>query len=278
MRQTVRLNEVRAPSAPNDSLAPGAIRAIDGTAATLDDHYQGVLSQIKNLLGAATWKEPPAASVLGLSDAQKEAARRVAAQVATIAAHDQALADQAKSINQLSGQVTALLALKASVSDIQAALAALGETYASRAQVQLLADQIASMDRNVVAQINQVQGQLAQALSELATQDARIHSLEAAQGNYVTAQGLQYVLSTAFVVDAELVGAKDAGNLAFKTAKTFVVSTLVVKYNGQTVLQGRDYIVAAVGDGLVSDTIRLLHPEAAPHARDVLTATYLPAI
>lgn len=277
MRQTVRLNEVRAPSSPNDSLSQEAIRSIDGSAVTLDEHYCAVLSQIKNLLGAATWKEPPAASVAGLSVAQQKAAQNVAAQVATIAAHDQALADQAKSINQLSGQITDLLGLKGQVSDIQDALAGLGTTFATRVDVQRLADQIASLDRNLASQLTQVQGQLAQSLSTLAAQDVRIHSLEASQGNYVTAQGLQNVLATAFVVDAPMNGAQDKANLRFTTTKAFVISTLVIRYNGQTLLKGSDYVVATQGDGLVSNTIRLLHPAAAPHAQDVLTATYLPA-
>lgn len=277
MRQTVRLNEVRAPSSPNDSLSQEAIRGIDGSAVTLDEHYFAVLSQIKNLLGTATWKEPPAASVAGLSVAQQKAAQNVAAQVATIAAHDQALADQAKSINQLSNQITDLLGLKGQVTGIQDALANLGATFATKAEVQRLADQIASLDRNLATQLTQVQGQLAQSLSALAAQDVRIHALEASQANYITAQGLQNVLATAFVVDAPMAGTRDRLNLTFTTAKPFVVSTLVVRYNGQTVLKGRDYVVTTSGDGLVSSTIRLLHPAAAPHAQDVLTATYLPA-
>lgn len=277
MRQTVRLDEVRAPLAPSDALSPDAVEGIDASAQTLDDHYKGVLSQIKNLLGADTWRESPANSVLGLAQAQQRVSDRIAAQVATLAAHDQALASQAQAINQLSGSITGLLALKADVAALSATLGDLANIFASHAEMQAVCDQVSSLDRNLVAQLTQVQGQLAQALSTLAAQDQRLGSIEAAQGNFVTASGLHNVLANAFVVDAPLVGAKDARNVMFGAPEPFVPSTLQVRYNGQGLLQGSDYVVIEAADTLPSSTIRLLHPEAAPHAQDVLTATYLPA-
>lgn len=274
MRQTVRLDEVRAPRGPEDTLGRSAVLAADDASATLDEHYNAVLTQIRGLLGTATWRDEPPANVSGLSIAQAQAAKSVAAQVANIARHDQALADQARSINALSGQITDLLAIKAQLADLADTLS---KTYATQAALQAVSGQVATLDRTVAAQIGQLQARLAQALSTLATQQDRISSIEAAQPSYVTTQGLKAFLATAYVVNAPLGGTRNTRNLTFKAAVPFVPNTLQVRYNGQDLLAGLDYVVVPASDKLPSDTIRLLHPEAAPHAQDVLTATYFPA-
>lgn len=110
MRQTVRLSEVREPEAPNDQMAPDAVLAVDATAQHMAAHYDGVLTQLRAILGAATWREPPTTSLGALLEGQTAASRAQAAQAANMAALGQALGASTALVQQLSERLDAVVA------------------------------------------------------------------------------------------------------------------------------------------------------------------------
>lgn len=208
MRQTVRLSEVREPEAPNDQLAPDAVLAVDATAQHLAAHYDGVLSQLRAILGATTWREPPTSSLGDLSVAQALSARTQAAQAANLASMGQALNTAVALVQQLS---------------------------------------------------------------------QRLDAVVAAESGGLTQTSLVQALTQAQAIGEPMGGVRDGQNLIFTTRRAFAPASLEVRLNGQAlrVGSGADYVVDTAPSALSSSTIRLLHPSAAPHAFDVLTASYL---
>lgn len=272
MRQTVRLNEVRAPDAPQDGLTPAQVLGTDQAALTLDVHYDGVLTQLRNILGTPTWRDAPG---LNLADAALGQAQVQAAQAAQAAT----LAQQGQQIALLLSQAQDLAALKTQVGYIRTGLVNLSAQAATKDALAALADDVGRMDAALSQRVAQVTAQVAVLANQQATDHTRIDALEAQTGNYVTASGLMYALRTAYIMDAPLRGARNAANLVFTVDTPFVSQTLRVHLNGQALRAGPagDYVVVSEGDGVPSKTIRFLHAAAAPYAQDVLTATYIPA-
>ncbi len=279
MRQTVRLNEVRAPRTPTDTLTPADVLATDAQAVTLEDHYSGVLTQIKNALGTPTWRNLPPDNLANLASFRTDTGATLAAQATTLTAQNQALAAQAASITALTATAQEVSALRLELQAIQANLANLSGGVANQADLAALAQQVGAMDAALSAQVAQLASQVSTLANQAATDHSRIGALENQSADYVTATGLTQALITAYVVDTPLSGVQNRINLSFYTPSPFVAGTLRIHYNGQSLRQGPagDYIVASSQPGLPYDSIRLLHAEAAPYAQDVLTATYIPA-
>jgi hypothetical protein len=110
VRQTVRLSEVREPEAPDDRLAPEQVQAVDDAAQDMAAHYNAVLTQLRAILGAATWRDAPTATLTQVGQAQAAAARAQAAQAANLAALGQSLSDSAAMVQQLSQRLDSVVA------------------------------------------------------------------------------------------------------------------------------------------------------------------------
>lgn len=277
MRQTVRLDEVRAPRAPQDDLTPDAVLGVDGSAVTLDDHYKGVLTQIRSLLGAATWREQPLASVTSLASFQRDA-------VATLRSQAQAQVQQSEQLQSQAQSIQVLTAAALDVAGIRAQVAQLQMTVATFSGAD------ASASASLAQQLNQIDGALSQSLSTLSLQvsslsnqmaddAARIASLESQAQSFVTRTALSQAITGAYAVDQIMLGVRDALNLVFVAPTPFVPQTLRIALNGQILRQGADgdYTVLPSAAGVLFDTIELVHPDGAPYAQDLLTATYIPA-
>lgn len=280
MRQTVRLDEVRAPRAPKDDLTRQQVIDCDTASATLDAHYSGVLTQIRALLGAASWREQPAQSVSALSTAQGQATAALSDQAQTLALQSQAYGQLAARLDGLQAQIGTIVQLRAALSAVQGSLQNLSEQAARKSDVAALATQLGQMDGQLSARIDALVRQSAQTATQYADAAARLTALESRAAGYVSQATLRQALLDAYMVDQVLAGTQDHGNLLFRAPTPFVPATLRVSLNGQSLRQGAggDYIVARSAPGVPYDSIKLLHPEAAPYPRDVLTATYIEAI
>lgn len=279
MRQTVRLDEVRAPRAPSDRLTPAQVSAVDQSALTLDAHYSGVLTQVRNLLGTPTWRDAPADSVTSLSAFKAQAQVALTQQAQTQVAQGQQLTAQAQSIAALTQAAQSIATLRQGVQALQQALTSLQNTAATHTEVQALALQVGQMDAQLGQGLATVTAQVATLAQQVATDAARVTVLEGQAKDYVTGSGLTQQLINLYLVDQPLAGPQNRKNLTYQTPTSFVPSTLRVLFNGQALRQGPagDYIVGSSSPGVASNTITLLHAESAPYAQDVLTATYIPA-
>lgn len=279
MRQTVRLDEVRAPRTPTDTLGADQVQGLDGTAETLDAHYNGVLTQLKNALGTETWRDAPPGTLADLSGFRSDAEAKLAAQNEAITAQNQALSAQAQSITALAQAAQDVSALRAAVQAVQTNLANLNGATARQSDFSALSAQLNALDTALTGQVATLTAQVAALAGQAATDSQRLSTLETNAKTYVTASGLAQALTTAYRVDQPLTGVQNRINLIFTTPSPFVAGTLRVHYNGQALRQGPggDYIVASSQPGVPYDQIRFLHAEAAPCAQDVLTATYIPA-
>ena len=277
MRLTVRLNEVRAPLAPIDTLSPSAVQAIDSASATLDAHYNGVLTQLKNLLGTASWRDQPLASVTSLASFQSAAQSTLQSQAQAQVQQSQQLQSQALSIQVLIGAAQSVTALKAQIDDLQTALSELTDT--EDGAVASLAKQLGQMDGALSQSLATLSLQVSIVSSQLATDAARIAALETQAQDFVTQTYLTQAFIHAYAVDQIMLGLKNAQNLLFVAPSAFVPQTLRVALNGQILRQGTDgdYIVQLGANGALYDTIELVHQDGAPCAQDLLTATYIPA-
>lgn len=279
MRKTVRLDEVRAPRTPSDSLAPDAVLNADSQAATLAEHYNGVLTQIRGMLGGPSWREPPQASLAALDAARRADAQTLDSQRQNLAALGHQLDSQAQAVTALQDATQSVLQAQALIASLQRTVANVAATAATEDQLGALAAQVATLgsglDGTLAALRLQISGLTAQADQD----QARLAALESKTGAYVTASGLQYALARAYAVGQVLAGLQNGKNLTFEAPARFYASTLTLFYNGQSLRQGLDgdYVVENIDSSLTSKTVRLLHPEAAPVAQDILTASYMPA-
>lgn len=280
MRQTIRLDEVRAPRTPRDDLTPEQVLACDADAQTLDAHYNGVLTQIRQLLGAPSWRQLPSQSVSALATAQAQAGAALRDQGMALSAQSQAFGQLAARLDGLQAQISTLAQLRATLAQVQGGLQALAEQAARRTDVAAIAAQLGQMDTQMSARIDTLVRQSASAASSLADLAGRVSTLEMNATGYVSAATLRQSLLNAYLVDQVLAGTQDRRNLVFRAPTPFVPGTLSVRINGQHIRQGAggDYIVAQSAPGVPYDSIKLLHAEAAPYPRDVLTATYIEPI
>lgn len=279
MRQTVRLDEVRAPRTPTDTLSPAQVLATDGQAPTLDAHYNGVLTQLKSLLGTPTWRNAPPDNLAAVAAYRSQTDATLATQAKTLAAQAQALSAQTASIAALTDTAQQVSALRLQIQALQTNIANLNGAMAKRADLDALAAQLGAVDSALSAQVGQLATQVVTLTNQAALDHTRLGTLEARAANYVTQTGLTQALLTAYTVDAQLSGVQDRRNLTFYAPTPFVAATLRVHYNGQSLRQGPggDYVVAASRPDVPFDSIRLLHAEAAPYPQDVLSATYIKA-
>lgn len=278
MRQTVRLDEVRAPRAPNDALGPDVVLATDQAASTLAEHYDSVLTQIRSLLGAASWRDQPVASVSSLESSRRTTALALYSQNQSLAALAQEQDAQGRALDALQQATQSVLQAQTLIASLQRTVADVAASAASKDDLSVLAAQVADLDSGLNAALASLKLRVSGLESQADLDDRRLAALESQNGSYVTASGLQYALSHAYVNGQLLSGTRDRKNLVFQASATFYTATLTVFYNGQVLRRSDDgdYIVEAASSSLTSDTIRLLHAEAAPHVQDILTASFMP--
>lgn len=238
-----------------------------------------MLTQVRRLLGSASWRDAPADSVVSLAAFKAQAQQTLAQQATAQAQQGQQLTAQAQSIAALTQAAESISTLRQGVQTLQQALQNLQNTAATHTEVAALAQQVGQMDAQLGQGLATVTAQVAILAQQVATDAARVSVLENQARDYVTSSGLAQQLINAYLVDQPLAGPRNRLNLTYTTPTAFVPSTLRVLFNGQALRQGPagDYIVASSKPGLPSNSITLLHAESAPYARDVLTATYIPA-